>query len=307
MKFFKPFKDDDRLVILARVYMLASSLVVFGLGAALVSFGTSQTWPSGSFLFNPYLSMVVIGSISIPGSMLAFAGAATAHRLILFIYMISAILMTVLLMYAGVLCFLCSQTSIVLARDLNRFLGGSVKLTTAGGICIASSVLLLLSYASASITARWSWTKPKMAGVLNFVTLVLAAMFLYITIFTDESASSTNSRFALAVSVFALANAIFGGFALVTRWQRTLKAHATISYLVAMLCVIASSACIAAGNVRAAVGETQSSLFGSNRLLFVGSYSLISCLAIFAEVGFIAEEILYPKVAEEPQELQHIP
>ena len=59
------------------------------MGAALVAAGVSKPWPSGSFLFNPYLSMVVVGAISIPGAMLAFTGAATAHRLVLFIYIIS--------------------------------------------------------------------------------------------------------------------------------------------------------------------------------------------------------------------------
>jgi hypothetical protein len=309
MNLITPLAGQKPIIQGARIYLAASSLVVFALAVALISIGVSKPWPEhiGSFLFNPFLTITAVGGVSIPLALICFAGAVTCHRLILFVYIILSLIADTLLLYAGVLCLVSNATTnTLIAQDLTRVFAGKLNLVSGGSVCIVAALVQLLSIVGAALVAGWAWTKGKLPGILNFVILILASLFEYASAYNDEETSTVNSRFAVAVSTFVVTNALLGIIAIITRWRKTLKVHTACSLGLGMMCILVATACIAAGNVRASI-QTTATIYVADRMLLVGSYALIASLAIFAEAGFLIHELLYPEEAPYEAPTESIP
>jgi hypothetical protein len=317
--------EDNLRTKACRAYLTSEALAGFGLGIALLIHGASKTkhWPAEGLL-DPYASMTALGAVSVPSSLLALAGAATKNRFVLFVYIIFSIVAVTLMVYASIVCFVCAKTSTALASTLTTYFHGVshhfgatevAELELGGTFCAVSAGLLSVSIACATQIAGSAWTLQKMPATLNTVALVLAGILLAIAVNADTSASTDNSRFAIASGVFDIVSCLFGFFSLAVGWPKCLRAHALSTIVLAVMGVTVAAACISAGNVRAS--ESMCNLLAaqlgggnstdaspppfppeclvegrlsSDRLLLIGCYALVASLTNFAEVAFIVRD-----------------
>jgi len=278
MLILAPWQGQSQLVRGARLYLGVCSIIVFALSVLLITLGINRNWTNNLFLLNPFLSIVVIGATAIPTAVLCGAGALTANRLILFVYMLTTVLIAVVLLYISILCFVFQQFF-------------ETDLKTAGAVCIVAFLALACSVGAAAIVGGWNdWARPKMPGLLNAVLVILASLFLYIAVYVDRRENTTDARFAITVAGLVLVNSLEGCVAIITRWVRAFKAHALGSLVLGMLCIIVAAACISAGTVLSHSNEVEAS--ESDRLMLVGSYALIAAMVIFLECGFLVHEIM---------------
>ena len=332
----KGWKESTLCVRLCRLYLGVEALVKFGLAVALLANGAAKTktWPADGLL-NPYASMLAVGALGVPASVVAMAGAITANRLLLFLYVFSIIILATLLAYGSVVCFVSAKTTTKLASTLSKYvndvshLGGASAgaLTIGGSVCAACAALSLVSLACAARAAGWRWTITKMPATLNMVALILSGILLLIASASDLTASTDNTRFAVAAGCFGVLNSLFGFFTLVLRWPRCMRIHASTTVALAVVGVAVASACIAAGNVRAsesvcdAIAALQQSAppsgnettpaspppafppeclvagrLSGDRLLLVGSYAVVASVTSFVHTALLWREIMKPPV-----------
>lgn len=306
MAWFKPLDGDRPAVRASRIYLLCGGAITAAFSCALVGYAAIHGGAPPErdhVLMQPWAAAEVVGSLSLVTALVGLGGASSASRLALLSYILLVLIASTLLLYVGVLSFLAASASSDVTQELARYLGSARRLNATGGICIATTLLMLLSAAAAGRVAGWKWTMSKMPSLLNVVNLVLASFMVSLATYAEVRQSTNNTRLAVVAGAFGVSSAAWGALAIYARWPIAFRAHGASAAFCGFLSALTAAACIAAGNVHSRLPRRVAGDYDavvnverakSDRLLLVGAYAVISSASLFAEAAAVAREVLRP-------------
>lgn len=295
--------SDAVTLVIAKVYLVVSSLTTLGLSSALIAVGARkvqyeafrtafQTRDARVFLVDPYVSIMVFGALTIPLSLQGVTVGVWAYKKTAFVYFCGVLVAVFGFVYVAILCFLSAQADSRLAQTLAAYfdlmdttlhtaaaagyttsrleqLNAQTQhmLNSGGGLCVAVASLLTAALACASRVVGHVWMSSAVGVSINALTLLAGCFLVYVSHYTTTFGKDSNAEFGVATGVITLLGSLVGVGAFVSHWPRLVNFHAVGCAVTILLLVSVAAACFAAG------GATKPA---SSALRFAGACTPVS-------------------------------
>ncbi|CAI7732591.1 unnamed protein product [Closterium sp. NIES-54] len=202
-------------------------------------------------LGDPFISLIVIGSLLIAISVTGVVGAVTTNPQVLFGYYGPSFVMVAILIYLGCFCFIFAADERMYSEILETYVSTTAQsamdqmllakthraLIEGGVLSVLSSVLLVLGLWISSTLMGHEYAAKQMAMSMNILTMVFGAFILYLSIVTSQAhiAGAYAAIIVAIVGAFTVLLSVVGYFGLANNSRFLLVLH---SFLLAVLCLL---------------------------------------------------------------------
>ncbi|CAI5983523.1 unnamed protein product [Closterium sp. NIES-64] len=202
-------------------------------------------------LGDPFISLIVIGSLLIAISVTGVVGAVTTNPQVLFGYYAPSFVMVAILIYLGCFCFIFAADERMYSEILETYVSTTAQsavdqmllakthraLIEGGVLSVLSSVLLVLGLWISSTLMGHEYAAKQMAMSMNILTMVFGAFILYLSIVTSQAhiAGAYAAIIVAIVGAFTVLLSVVGYFGLANNSRFLLVLH---SFLLAVLCLL---------------------------------------------------------------------
>ncbi|GJP35367.1 hypothetical protein CLOM_g19866 [Closterium sp. NIES-68] len=202
-------------------------------------------------LGDPFISLIVIGSLLIAISVTGVVGAVTTNPQVLFGYYAPSFVMVAILIYLGCFCFIFAADERTYSEILKTYVSATAEsavdqmllakthraLIEGGVLSVLSAVLLVLGLWISSTLMGHEYAAKQMAMSMNILTMVFGAFILYLSIVTSQAhVAGTYAAIIVAiVGAFTVLLSVVGYFGLAKNSRFLLVLH---SFLLAVLCLL---------------------------------------------------------------------
>ncbi|CAI5470383.1 unnamed protein product [Closterium sp. Yama58-4] len=202
-------------------------------------------------LGDPFISLIVIGSLLIAISVTGVVGAVTTNPQVLFGYYAPSFVMVAILIYLGCFCFIFAADERMYSEILETYVSTTAQsavdqmllakthraLIEGGVLSVLSAVLLVLGLWISSTLMGHEYAAKQMAMSMNILTMVFGAFILYLSIVTSQAhiAGAYAAIIVAIVGAFTVLLSVVGYFGLANNSRFLLVLH---SFLLAVLCLL---------------------------------------------------------------------
>ncbi len=227
-------------------------------------------------LVDPYLTLVVLGSLLMPLSGLGFWAAVVSARRTLFLYFCGCLLAATVLVYVSALCFLYASsdtytsqlvaaywdlTQAALQQESTLYDTSHARtaasaagklLGNAGRMCAAAAVLLFVALFCASRVAGHAWMLSRVGLAQNLLTTALGAAVVYMATITSRYnlGGDWAADFIGGVGGFIMLLSVGGALAMACHWRAFLWLHFVSLFLLSLLLMAATVLLLVYGSAR---------------------------------------------------------